>query len=148
MTAGENQNNGSNWFSEKVQKGCEFCGAKIPALPNNGLEKAHIISQSFGPKHRWNLFVLCPTCHRVLDDVIKPRILNAIDTAASGFCRNGTTNTGEKYRILAPDHGSLFAMLVSKSNHCHPLEKIDLSCKEWPPEGSSVAAEEIEGVAT
>jgi hypothetical protein len=129
-----------HWFVEKAKKGCEFCGNRIPALDNNGLEKAHIISKTFGPRHEWNPLVLCPRCHKVLDDVVKPRILKALNEAATGFPKNGKTNV-TKFRI-ADNWSELVSTLVTKSGKPWPLEPIKSDLPRWTPPATPASAEQ------
>lgn len=80
-------------WKEKYAEGCEWCGHKIPSMPDRdscnykkyGLDFCHIITRRNGPTHAWNGFVLCPTCHRLFDEVIKPKIIKALETAVTGF---------------------------------------------------------------
>ena len=80
-------------WEKKYEAGCEWCGRKIPGIPERessrykkyGLDFCHIISRSNAPKQEWNGFVLCPTCHRLFDEVIKPKIIQALETSVSGF---------------------------------------------------------------
>jgi hypothetical protein len=81
-----------NW-SAKYAEGCEWCGTRIPAIkakgksgsPTRGLEAAHIIAREYGPEHEWNVFILCPTCHKIFDEVIKPRVQAALEIAVTGY---------------------------------------------------------------
>jgi len=80
-------------WEKKYEAGCEWCGRKTPGTPEHpslpykryGLDFCHIISRANGPKQEWNGFVLCPTCHRLFDEVVKPKIINALETAVCGF---------------------------------------------------------------
>jgi hypothetical protein len=128
-----------DWFDKKAEKGCEFCGRRIPYLPNNGLEKAHIIADDFGPKHQWNLFVLCPTCHKVLDEVVKPGIIAALSVAADGFSRNGSNNE-KRYRI-GNDYQDLVARLEAVNKKPKDTKKINAELDKWPPIGVSANEE-------
>ncbi|MBW1796116.1 MAG: hypothetical protein JRJ38_17115 [Deltaproteobacteria bacterium] len=76
-------------WEKKYEAGCEWCGRKIPGTPERtssrykryGLDFCHIISRMNAPKQEWNGFILCPTCHRLFDEVIKPKIIRALETA-------------------------------------------------------------------
>ena len=86
-------NNNEPIWKKKYEAGCEWCGRKIPGVPERqnarfkryGLDFFHIISRNNGPTQEWNGFVLCPTCHRLFDEVIKPKIISALEVAVSGF---------------------------------------------------------------
>jgi hypothetical protein len=57
---------------------CEFCGARIPRLENNGLQAAHVISDQFGgPDHPDNAIVLCNHCAEAFDRFLKAKIAKA-----------------------------------------------------------------------
>ncbi|MGO9586385.1 MAG: HNH endonuclease [Limisphaerales bacterium] len=63
---------------------CEFCGARIPRLENNGLQAAHVISdQNGGPDHPDNAIVLCHQCAEAFDRFLKAKIAKAFDHANS-----------------------------------------------------------------
>lgn len=80
-------------WNARYKNGCEWCGVKIVAYPaakgeivsSYGLDLAHIFAKKHGPKHHWNSFVLCPTCHTLFDDVVKPRLLEAFSKGLGGF---------------------------------------------------------------
>ena len=80
-------------WQKKYSAGCEWCGTKIPAIKakgkngwdTHGLESAHIIAREFAPEHEWNVFILCPTCHKIFDEVIKPRVQRALEIAVTGY---------------------------------------------------------------
>ena len=94
-----------------LDNGCEWCGRKIPALDSvnlrgkasYGLEFAHILAAQHGPRQHWNGFALCPTCHRLFDRVVKPKIVSALERAVTGFRRipthkNSVVRTASSYK--------------------------------------------------
>lgn len=80
-------------WSSKYAEGCEWCGTRIPAIKAKGkngwhtlgLESAHIIAREYAPEHEWNVFLLCPTCHKIFDEVIKPRVQAALQISVTGY---------------------------------------------------------------
>ena len=63
---------------------CELCGSKIPRLENNGLQAAHIISDSSGGLDKpENAVVLCHSCAEVFDRFLKAKIAKAFETSRS-----------------------------------------------------------------
>lgn len=67
------------WYEAASDKGCAFTGKKLPHLPYNGVEYAHIISREYSgaTAHEPNGFPLSPDQHAVLDKLIKKKILKA-----------------------------------------------------------------------
>ena len=116
--------------SGSYKDGCEFCGARIPALRDNGLDNAHIIATGYAPEHRWNVLVLCHSCHRILDQVVKPRIADALRVAASGFRENPSNNEAPKY-IVSSDWKRLIEMLDANVVEKERLPDIDLRMEVW-----------------
>ena len=58
---------------------CELCGARSPCLKSNGLQAAHVVSDSSGGlDHADNAIVLCYQCAEVFDRVIKAKIDKAL----------------------------------------------------------------------
>jgi hypothetical protein len=58
---------------------CELCGARSPCLENNGLQAAHVVSDSSGGQDDAdNAIVLCHHCAEVFDRVIKAKIHKAL----------------------------------------------------------------------
>lgn len=67
---------------------CEFCCTCCPRLANNGLQAAHIVSDSSGgPDDPDNDVVLCHQCAEVFDRFLKAKIAKAVGLANQ---RNGT----------------------------------------------------------
>ena len=60
-------------FVKKIaEKPCEWCGW------NSGLRHAaHIIDEIKEPK-KWNALSLCPNCHQIFEDKIRPRLFLAL----------------------------------------------------------------------
>jgi 5-methylcytosine-specific restriction endonuclease McrA len=58
-----------------VARGCEFCGRKLPGLKNHGLDACHVVARV---NRRDNIIVLCPSCHRAFDKVLKPAVATAL----------------------------------------------------------------------
>lgn len=57
---------------------CELCGGKAPRLANNGLQAAHIVSDSSGgADHPDNAIVLCHSCAEVFDRYLKAKVVRA-----------------------------------------------------------------------
>lgn len=58
---------------------CELCGARSPCLENNGLQAAHVVSESSGGlDDPDNAIVLCHQCAEVFDRVMKAKIHKAL----------------------------------------------------------------------
>jgi hypothetical protein len=120
--------------SSKYNEGCEWCGTRIPAikakgkngLRTHGLESAHIIARDYAPEHDWNTFILCPTCHKIFDEVIKPRIQSALETAVSGYPDN--PNGKAKEYISATDYKDAVEKLVKPQNL--PATKLALAAQK------------------
>ena len=112
--------------------GCEWCGRRIPSLPNQGLEQAHIFADEHGPQHGWNVFSLCPTCHIIFDEVIKPKLRKAFANAVGGFndppshkaspkIKVGKTYKDAVDRLIKPNKGQVLAPLPEE-NTCDGLK--------------------------
>lgn len=136
--------------SSKYAEGCEWCGTRIPAIKargkngrhTHGLESAHIIAREYAPEHDWNTFLLCPTCHKIFDEVIKPRIQVALETAVNGYPHhlNGKT----KEFVSARDYKSAVERLSKPQNAASvklagPAAKMKL-WSERPPQKHSPAS--------
>jgi hypothetical protein len=104
-----------NWTA-KYAEGCEWCGTRIPAMKSKtgrktgGLERAHILAKGNAPEHEWNVFILCPTCHKIFDEVIKPRMQAALETAVCGFAENPSSK--DISHICAKDYREAVEMLT------------------------------------
>jgi len=120
----------SDTFSRELyEKGCEFCGAKVPAQDYFGLEHAHIISSAYAPEHRWNCFILCGNCHHVLDKVVKPRVFAALKIAATGFHEHPQSSEPPRY-IVSPDWKMIVERLDAEIAKA-PLPAVDKSKTVW-----------------
>ena len=58
-------------IDERVEPFCEMCGNFVAIR-----EKAHIVAEK--GRGRINTLMLCPTCHRMLDTRLKPRLYEAL----------------------------------------------------------------------
>ena len=58
-------------IDERIEPFCEMCG-KFVAIR----EKAHIVAE--GGRARINILMLCPSCHRMFDTRLKPRLYEAL----------------------------------------------------------------------
>ena len=58
-------------IDERIESFCEMCG-KFVAIR----EKAHIVAE--GGRGRINILMLCPSCHRMFDTRLKPRLYEAL----------------------------------------------------------------------
>jgi len=58
-------------IDERIESFCEMCG-KFVAIR----EKAHIVAE--GGRGRINILMLCPSCHRMFDTRLKPRLYGAL----------------------------------------------------------------------
>jgi predicted restriction endonuclease len=122
--------NKDTFVKELYEKGCEFCGAKVPAQDYFGLENAHIISSAYAPEHRWNTFTLCGNCHHILDKVVKPRIFSALRIAATGFYDN-PQSTGEPPFVVAHDWKLIIERLDAEIAAKNPLPSVDKKKIVW-----------------
>ena len=78
----------TRWRLNKEEQGCEFCGRGFPNLKSGGLEFAHIVAQPYFTKgdpdrSMHNGFMLCPSCHKIFDEVAKKRILACLKWAVT-----------------------------------------------------------------
>jgi len=112
------------------EKGCEFCGAKVPAQDYFGLEHAHIISSTYAPEHRWNVLMLCGSCHHIFDKVVKPRVFSALRIAATGFFES-PQNPGNPPYVAAHDWKQMIERLDADVAAKTPLPAIDTSKVVW-----------------
>jgi len=62
-------------FRKRVKENpCEWCGWKA-----SGRDAVHIIDQKDVPGSKeWNALSLCPNCHRIFDEVLRPKLYNAL----------------------------------------------------------------------
>lgn len=102
MTTKPKKQRKKRWRLNKESEGCEFCGRRVPHIPGGGLEFAHIVAKSHfnksdPDKSELNGFMICPSCHKIFDQFIKPKLrkccewaLSKASTAAktSGICMN------------------------------------------------------------
>ena len=58
-------------IDERIEPFCEMCGRFVAIR-----EKAHIVSEK--NRARVNILMLCPSCHRMLDTRLKPRLYEAL----------------------------------------------------------------------
>jgi hypothetical protein len=58
-------------IDERIEPFCEMCGSFVAIR-----EKAHIVAGK--GRGRVNILMLCPTCHRMLDTRLKPRLYEAL----------------------------------------------------------------------
>ncbi len=67
------------WFAAASDKGCAFTGKKLPHLPYNGVEYAHIVARDYAGRtaHEANGFPLSPDQHSVFDKLVKKKLLKA-----------------------------------------------------------------------
>lgn len=87
---------------------CEFCGSKIPRLENNGLQAAHIVSDSSGGlDNPDNAVVLCHSCAEVFDRFLKAKIAKAFQLSntqqGTSFTAPPDWPTGEGRRSRGDD---------------------------------------------
>ncbi len=131
-------NNEPVW-KKKYEAGCEWCGRKIPGVPERrnsslkryGLDFCHIISRRNGPALEWNGFVLCPTWHRLFDEVIKPKIISALETAVSGFPEIPTEPT--KQYVSARDYKHAIECMSHKAIRLTDPKKYSKRWKDRKP---------------
>lgn len=123
-------NNKDICAADLYAKGCEFCGARIPAQDYFGLERAHIISGDYAPEHRWNILLLCGNCHHIFDEVVKPRIFSAFRIAATGFYEN-PLNVGDAPFIAASNWKQMIERLDANVATKSPLPEIDATKTPW-----------------
>jgi len=91
------------WRLNKESEGCEFCGRRVAHIPSGGLEFAHIVAKrhfkkSDPDKSQLNGFMICPSCHKIFDQFIKPKLQQCCEWAlskrstgakSSGICEDG-----------------------------------------------------------
>ena len=58
-------------IDERIESFCEMCGKFVA-----NREKAHIVAE--GGRGRINILLLCPSCHRMFDTRLKPRLYEAL----------------------------------------------------------------------
>ena len=63
-------------IDERIESFCEMCG-KFVAIR----EKAHIVAE--GGRGRINILMLCPSCHRMFDTRLKPRLYEALKVSGA-----------------------------------------------------------------
>ncbi|MBW1706909.1 MAG: hypothetical protein JRJ86_17400 [Deltaproteobacteria bacterium] len=58
-------------IDERIESFCEMCGNFVAIR-----EKGHIVAE--GGRGRINILMLCPSCHRMFDTRLKPRLYEAL----------------------------------------------------------------------
>ncbi len=101
-------------WTDRYAAGCEWCGARFPAIESQscGLDSCHIIAREYASEHSWNVFLLCPNCHRIFDQVVKPKLQRAIHTALTGF-GDSPADTEKKY-VVAKHYNVVLKALVKQ----------------------------------
>ena len=111
-------------WKDKYSAGCEWCGARFPAIENQscGLDSCHIIAREYAPEHEWNVFLLCPNCHRIFDQIVKPKLQRAIKIALSGF--GDTPGDPEKKYVVAKHYDVVLRGLVKQEREDLPASSV------------------------
>jgi len=111
-------------WPEKYNRGCEWCGTRFPGIRKDsaGLDSCHIIARDYAPEHEWNVFLLCPNCHRIFDQVVKPKMQHAINMAITGFGDN--PDDKKKRYVVATDFRIILKALIKRDDKAEPDEAL------------------------
>jgi hypothetical protein len=90
--------------------------------------------------HDWNVFLLCPTCHTVFDEVIKPKLQEAFAKAVGGFTDPPTSKSQPNVKVAETYKEAIERMIEPKAGQkaiVLPDESKNSSIPCWRDEGAN-----------